>query len=92
MDERIRESGSVSGWLFLTGVVIGAVGGLLLAPQSGEETREDIKEWGRMGREKTRDAITRMRGRAGEAVEDAKEAAGDAYEKSKEKARQLAGA
>lgn len=29
-----------------TGVVAGAVGGVLLAPKSGKETREDIKEAG----------------------------------------------
>ena len=38
------------GWEFLTGFLLGAVAGaaaaLLLAPQSGEETREQIRERG----------------------------------------------
>lgn len=92
MDERIRESGSGAGWMFFGGVLVGAVAGLLLAPQAGVDTREDIKEWGRVSREKTRNALSRIRGRAEEVAEDAKDAAGNAYAETKEKARQLAGA
>ena len=37
---------------FLVGAAIGAVAGLLLAPQSGEKTREDIKKFAKDTKEK----------------------------------------
>ncbi|MDD4541018.1 MAG: YtxH domain-containing protein [Eubacteriales bacterium] len=40
-------------FLFLGGVVVGAAAGMLFAPQSGEETREKIKDTAVTGADKT---------------------------------------
>jgi gas vesicle protein len=41
----------------LTGVIIGAAVGVLFAPQSGRETREDLKKLGLDLKEKSKDII-----------------------------------
>ena len=41
----------------LTGVIIGAAAGVLFAPQSGKETREDLKKLGLDLKEKSKDII-----------------------------------
>jgi gas vesicle protein len=64
----------------LVGVVIGAVAGLLLAPQSGEETREDIKEF-------SIDVAKRTQEGARHLIESGK----DMLEQGREKAAQVAG-
>ena len=84
------------GWEFLAGFLVGAVTGaaaaLLLAPQSGEETREQIQERGselqsragdltETGRKRAEEhrgrlALDEQRSRLQEAVEEGKEAAG----------------
>ena len=46
---------------FLLGAAAGAVAGLLLAPRSGEETRERVRDWMEDTREKTRDIIEKER-------------------------------
>jgi gas vesicle protein len=69
------------GWEFLTGfllgTVVGAAAALLLAPQSGEETREIIRERG-----------IELKGRAGEVTEQsrkrAEELAADARKRAEE--------
>ena len=45
--------------LLLTGVAIGTALGLLFAPKSGDETREDVAEWTRRNREKARNLLSR---------------------------------
>jgi gas vesicle protein len=48
-----REEGSESGlWYLIAGAAIGTVLGVLIAPKKGSETREDIGDWLRDGREK----------------------------------------
>jgi len=46
---------------FLVGAVIGAVAGLLLAPQSGEKTREDIKKLALNAKDKSQDKYLQAR-------------------------------
>lgn len=41
---RTNDNGSSALTVFLSGAALGAVAALLLAPKSGEETREDIKK------------------------------------------------
>jgi gas vesicle protein len=47
MNIREEKSSTSSGWYLLGGLIVGAAAGLLLAPQSGVETREDIEAWRR---------------------------------------------
>lgn len=60
MDIREQESSTSPLWYLLGGLIVGAAAGLLLAPQSGVETREDIEEWRRRGMEKARDMFARV--------------------------------
>ncbi|MEO7083054.1 MAG: YtxH domain-containing protein [Gemmatimonadaceae bacterium] len=55
--ERQQTNGGVP--TFLIGLAIGAVAALLLAPQSGEETRDDIKRRARGVRHAAKSAVTR---------------------------------
>ena len=56
----------------LTGVIIGAAVGILFAPKSGKETREDLKKFGNDLKEKGKDII-----------EEGKTKIVDAFEKKK---------
>ena len=47
-------------WYVLAGAAIGAVLGVLFAPKKGSELREDIGEWGRKGREKSRPLMSKL--------------------------------
>jgi gas vesicle protein len=60
MDIRDEESSASPVWYLLGGLIVGAAAGLLLAPQSGVETREDIEEWRQRGMEKARDLFARI--------------------------------
>ena len=57
---RDEESSASPLWYLLGGLIVGAAAGLLLAPQSGVETREDIEEWRQRGMEKARDLFSRV--------------------------------
>lgn len=63
------ERGSSSGVLlaFLSGAALGAVAALLLAPQSGRESREQLRGYARRAEDNLRD----LAGRAGETFEEA---------------------
>jgi gas vesicle protein len=50
----------------LSGAVLGAVAALLLAPQAGRESREQLRGYARRAEDNLRD----LAGRAGEAVEE----------------------
>lgn len=64
-----------SGFLwFLAGLGIGAAVGVLYAPKSGRETREDILRAAEDGRELVRDRARQYRNQAGEWVDRGKEA------------------
>ena len=64
------------GWEFFTGfllgTVVGAAAALLLAPQTGEETREVIRERG-----------IELQGRMGQTTEEARSRAADAQDRSR---------
>ena len=51
---------------FLSGATLGAVAALLLAPQTGRESREQLRGYARRAEDNLRD----LAGRAGEAVEE----------------------
>lgn len=81
-----------SGWLsaligFGAGAVVGSVTALLFAPQSGEETREKIKD--RMT--DVSDKATEIADRAKESLEEAKDRMASAYEEAVEKTTNLVG-
>jgi gas vesicle protein len=52
---------------FFSGAALGAVAALLLAPQSGRESREQLRRYARRAEGNLRD----LAGRAGEAIEEA---------------------
>jgi len=54
---------------FLSGAALGAVAALLLAPQSGRESREQLRGYARRAEDGLRD----LAGRAGESLEEAVE-------------------
>lgn len=57
----IQEEKSTSGgWYLLGGLIVGAVAGVLLAPKSGAETREDLEDLRRRGAEGARSLIARI--------------------------------
>ncbi len=62
------ERGSSTGVLlaFLSGAALGAVAALLLAPQSGRESRQQLRGYARRAEDNLRD----FAGRAGEAFEE----------------------
>lgn len=64
-----RGSGAAVMLAFLSGAALGAVAALLLAPQSGHESREQLRGYAR----RAEDNLREFAGRAGEALEDAVE-------------------
>lgn len=77
-----RHSGGVGSFLF--GVAIGAVAALLLAPQSGEETRRDLRRGARRARRAAQD----IAGDLGTKVSDTFDQARDRVEQGIDTARQ----
>ena len=55
-----EESSTSAVWYLLGGLITGAAAGLLLAPKSGVETREDIEAWRRRSSESARSLIARI--------------------------------
>jgi gas vesicle protein len=66
-----NNSGAAVG-AFIAGLGIGVALSLLLAPQSGEETREMIAEKARQGRDFVADSLDDLKSQASGAVQDAK--------------------
>jgi gas vesicle protein len=64
---------------FLSGAALGAVAALLLAPQSGRDSREQLRGYARTAEDKLRD----LAGRAGEAFEEVVEQGRDFVESKK---------
>ncbi len=65
-----RSGGGLGGFLF--GLAVGVVGALLLAPQSGEETREILRERGQKLRDDARTRADELGHRVGEGYERVK--------------------
>lgn len=58
MDDReIKDKVMVGGIMLVAGGLIGAAAALLLAPQSGRQTRRDIARYGRKVRRKAEDVV-----------------------------------
>jgi gas vesicle protein len=74
---------------FVAGLLLGGLAGaatmLLLAPQSGEETRAQIQQRSRELRDQTNEALAQARTKAGELKETAQEKAVDLKRQGKEK-------
>jgi gas vesicle protein len=88
MSDQNNEFGAfVSG--FLIGGIAGAVTALLLAPHSGEETRQVIRDKGIEIRDKAVETIDETRKRAEEAAEEARKAAKEYADKAQEQAQKL---
>lgn len=77
-DDRGASTGTVV-LALVAGAAIGAVAALLLAPQSGRESREQLRGYARRAGEQLREAA----GQAGEAVEEAVERGKDFVESGK---------
>jgi gas vesicle protein len=75
------------GWEFLTGfllgTVVGAAAALLLAPQAGEDTREQIRERGIELKSRAADLSEQGRKRAEELAVEARQRAAEAQERSR---------
>jgi len=81
-----NSSGSGFGW-FLAGLGIGAAIGMLYAPKSGQETREDLRRRAEDGRDyvvnrakEAREQATKLVDRGKEVVEQQKDQFRSAYE------------
>jgi gas vesicle protein len=99
MSEEGRYSAGSMFLSFLLGGIVGAGLALLLAPQSGRETRQRIKEFTEDVKEKTKDYVEDVKGKVTSTVEKGKEfyeekksaiataieAGKEAYEKEKER-------
>jgi YtxH-like protein len=97
MEIREEKSSTSGGWYLLGGLIVGAVAGVLLAPKSGAETREDLEDLRRRGAEGARSFIARIadslpsRIKAGAAVGAAKGAAREAVASARDGLRQFSG-
>ena len=60
MNIREEKSSTSVGWYLLGGLIVGAAAALLLAPQSGVETREDIEAWRRRTAQNARSLFARI--------------------------------
>lgn len=74
---------STLGW-FVAGVSIGAVIGILFAPKSGRETREDIVIGAREGSEYLRNKAHDAAEKFGDVVDRSKSQVADLYERGKD--------
>jgi gas vesicle protein len=60
MQSEKEEKSSSAGWYLLGGLIVGAAAGILLAPQSGVETREDLEAWRRRSAASARALFERL--------------------------------
>jgi gas vesicle protein len=71
--EHERGFGATAVLAFLGGAALGAIAALLLAPQSGRQTRERLKGYARKAEDALREAATEAGERFEEAVHEGKE-------------------
>lgn len=97
MNIREEKSSGSAGWYLLGGLIAGAAAGLLLAPQSGAETREDIEAWRRRSAQSARSLFARIgdaipqRIKAGAAVGAVKGGAKEAASAARDGLKQFSG-
>ena len=87
-----KHDGSEFAW-FLAGIAIGLAGALLTAPQTGEETRRQLREQADRGRERLREARCNASERGRELMDEAAESGRKVFERGQElykKGRNLA--
>jgi Gas vesicle protein len=77
-----REGSSIAP--FLLGLALGAGIALLLAPQSGEETRRDVADKVRRAKEAARDTVADIGDAIGDTIETAREKVGEGIESARE--------
>ena len=77
-DERGASLGTIL-LAFLSGAALGAVAALLLAPQSGEESREQVRGYAR----RTEENLRELAGKAGETLDEAVEKGREFVEENK---------
>jgi gas vesicle protein len=80
------------GWALLIGFTIGAAAGLLLAPQSGEESRRWLSKKARKGMDQASKAVEDAVGKASDAIDKGKERVADAVDATKKAYTKAAGA
>ena len=73
----------------LYGVIIGLLGGILLAPKSGRETQDDIKRRAKQMMGDTSRQVDKLQNQLGAKVEKLKEAAKDLSEEAREESLSL---
>jgi gas vesicle protein len=71
--EHERASGATAVLAFLGGAALGAIAALLLAPQPGRKTREQLKGYASKAEDTLREAVTEAGQRFEEAVHEGKE-------------------
>ncbi len=79
-----RECGVSGLGLFLAGLGIGAVIGVLYAPKAGKETREDLLNGAREAKDKAADLVEQGRQKAAELVEEGRRQAKESMDKGRE--------
>jgi gas vesicle protein len=92
MDNQETESIAKYVWSFLVGLLLGGLTGavamLLLAPQSGKETRDQIRQQGIELRDQTvksvEGAMTQVRGKARQITDDVREQAGELQQRGQD--------
>lgn len=71
-NQEARGSAQAVALAFIGGAVAGVVAGLLLAPQSGEETRRDLKRYARRAEEEVLEKAKEARAALDETIERGK--------------------
>lgn len=87
----MRDSNGSGFALFLAGVGIGTAVALLLAPRSGEETRDFIAEKTRQGKDFVSQKANDLRGQVGSSVRKAKDKVQEAVQVGKDAYREQVG-
>jgi gas vesicle protein len=82
-----NESGGGFGW-FLAGLGVGALVGVLYAPKSGKETREDIVAGAREARERANELYVQGVDQVGQYVEKGRQVAGQYVDQTKQTANE----
>jgi gas vesicle protein len=87
-DSEIRKNAMVGGIMLIAGGLLGAAAALLLAPQSGKQTRRDIARYSRKVRRQAEDMVDDFAGNVHGMVETIGERAEDILEKGKDMAHE----